>query len=188
MHQWRLFCEKPPKGFEKYFEQGNKQTTKPKVEPPKEAKEKDAKPEPTKPKPIPPPPSSSGSKPYEQWSFGLFGGTGSKGSGGKPFGDPDRDKWVILGGGAAIALLAAVTLWEMGYKEIGWKEFVNSYLSRGIVEKLEVVNKKWVRVRLLPGNNVDGAVSMTEFSCGSRQKILHFDILDSSIFNMLKII
>lgn len=34
-----------------------------------------------------------------------------------------------------------------------------SYLARGIVEKLEVVNKKWVRVRLTPGNTVDGAVS-----------------------------
>lgn len=162
MHQWRLFCEKPPKGFEKYFEPGTKSAQKSKVEPPKEAKEttgNDAKSEPTKPK-LPPPPSSPGSKSYDQWSFGLFGGTGSKGSGGKPFGDPDRDKWYILGAGAAIAILATITLWEMGYKEIGWKEFVHSYLSRGIVEKLEVVNKKWVRVRLLPGNIVDGAVSI----------------------------
>lgn len=85
---------------------------------------------------------------------------GFRGSGGKPFGDGDRDKWYILGAGAAIALLATVTMWEMGYKEISWKEFVHSYLTRGIVEKLEVVNKKWVRVRLLPGNTVDGAVSL----------------------------
>lgn len=29
-----------------------------------------------------------------------------------------------------------------------------SYLSKGLVEKLEVVNKKWVRVRLMPGTTV----------------------------------
>lgn len=33
-----------------------------------------------------------------------------------------------------------------------------SYLSRGIVERLEVVNKKWVRVKLTPGNSSDGGV------------------------------
>lgn len=32
-------------------------------------------------------------------------------------------------------------------------------MARNIVEKLEVVNKKWVRVRLNPGQNVDGSVS-----------------------------
>lgn len=34
----------------------------------------------------------------------------------------------------------------------------SSYLSKGMVEKLEVVNKKWVRVRLAPGNQVEGGV------------------------------
>jgi len=37
-----------------------------------------------------------------------------------------------------------------------------SYLNKGIVERLEVVNKKWVRVRLLQGNSVDGSVSFYE--------------------------
>lgn len=35
-----------------------------------------------------------------------------------------------------------------------------SYLVKGIVEKLEVINKKWVRVKLMPGNAVEGAVSV----------------------------
>lgn len=80
MKEWRLFCEKPPKGFEKYFKQGGAKELK---EPPKEGKEaketkgSDAKPEQPKEAPKPPTPSTSpGSKPYEQWSFGLFGGTG----------------------------------------------------------------------------------------------------------------
>lgn len=34
-----------------------------------------------------------------------------------------------------------------------------SYLNKGLVEKLEVINKKWVRVKLLPGYTVDGSVS-----------------------------
>lgn len=49
-----------------------------------------------------------------------------RGSGGKPFGENERDKWFMLGTGAALAFLAAITLWEMGYKEIGWKDFVQS--------------------------------------------------------------
>ncbi|XP_057657269.1 AFG3-like protein 2 [Diorhabda carinulata] len=165
--EWRLFCEKPPKGFEKYFKQGSAK------EPPKEAKEvkgKDGKAKPEKEAPKPPPSKSTGpstsSKPYEQWSFGLFGGTGRGGSGGKPFGDSERDKWYVLGAAAAVAFLATVTMWEMGYKEISWKEFVQSYLQRGIVERLEVVNKKWVRVKLLPGNTIEGA-NVLWFNIGS---------------------
>lgn len=35
---------------------------------------------------------------------------------------------------------------------------VCSYLNRHVVDKLEVVNKKWVRVVLHPGSSVDGSV------------------------------
>lgn len=84
LNEWRWFCEKPPKGFEKYFKNGNgKQATKETKAEGKTAKEgsKDAKPvEKEKKLPPPPPPSSQpgGSKPYDNWSFGLFGGTGSR--------------------------------------------------------------------------------------------------------------
>lgn len=40
--------------------------------------------------------------------------------------------------------------------------FFISYLGKGLVEKLEVVNKKWVRVRLTPGHTVDGSVCLSE--------------------------
>ena len=36
--------------------------------------------------------------------------------------------------------------------------FFCSYLARGVVERLEVVNKKWVRVKLLSGTSTDGMV------------------------------
>lgn len=48
-----------------------------------------------------------------------------RGSGGKPFSDGDREKWVIVGAAGVVALLALIGFWEMGYKEIGWKEFVH---------------------------------------------------------------
>lgn len=45
---------------------------------------------------------------------------------------------------------------------ISWSTFLIplncSYLGRGAVEKLEVVNKKWVRVKLAPGNVSDGVM------------------------------
>nr|CAI5836228.1 unnamed protein product [Callosobruchus analis] len=172
--EWRLFCEKPPKGFEKYFRPGGakelRESSKDaKAKETKDVKGKESKPEEAKETPKPPPPSSSqqgSSKPYEQWSFGLFGGTGRGGSGGKPFGDNERDKWYVLGAAAAVAFLATITMWEMGYKEISWKEFVHNYLQKGVVEKLEVVNKKWVRVKLLPGNSADGA-NVIWFNIGS---------------------
>ncbi|KAK4877435.1 hypothetical protein RN001_009941 [Aquatica leii] len=169
--EWRLFCERPPKGFEKYFQKDGKKTSvkEGKEEGVKDVKEAKAGEGKTEPK-IPPPPASrstSSSKPYDNWSFGLFGGTGTRGSGGKPpFGDSEKDKWYIFGAAGAIALLAALGFWEMGYKEIGWKEFVHNFLARGIVEKLEVVNKKWVRVRLTPGNSLDGA-NLLWFNIGS---------------------
>lgn len=44
--------------------------------------------------------------------------------------------------------------------------FPYSYLSKGMVEKLEVVNKKWVRVRLPSGNNLaDGVTKRVTILC-----------------------
>lgn len=34
------------------------------------------------------------------------------------------------------------------------------YLDKGVVDKVEVINKQWVRVKLLPGNFVNGQVSL----------------------------
>lgn len=43
-------------------------------------------------------------------------------------------------------------------------ECIRSYLAKGLVEKLEVVNKKWVRVRLSPGNATDASVSTVRYN------------------------
>ncbi|XP_047109933.1 AFG3-like protein 2 [Schistocerca piceifrons] len=167
IREWQLICERPPKGFEKFFKPGTgKQSSKngkPKEDVPKEAQQ----PPPSRGTSQPPPKSTQ--RPYDQWSFGMFGGQsrGTGPGGGKPFGDGgDREKWLVLGMIGTVALLGTLAFYEMGYKEIAWKEFVNNYLAKGIVEKLEVVNKKWVRVRLMPGNTVDGS-SVLWFNIGS---------------------
>jgi AFG3 family protein len=65
-----------------------------------------------------------------------------------------------------LGVLGLLAYNEMRYKEITWKEFITNYLSRGIVDKLEVVNKKWVRVRFLPGNAIEGG-NVLWFNIGS---------------------
>lgn len=166
--EWKVFCENPPKGFEKYFKKDPKSTKEVKSgngikEAPKEAKETHSAAPESRPKPSLGTPSSR-QQPNQQWSFGMFGGTRG---GGKPLGgDSDKEKWLLFGLVGVVGLVGMIALYEMGYKEIAWKEFVNTYLAKGIVEKLEVVNKKWVRVRLTPGNSVEGN-SVLWFNIGS---------------------
>ncbi|XP_029009903.1 AFG3-like protein 1 [Betta splendens] len=50
-------------------------------------------------------------------------------------------------------------------REITWKEFVHRYLGRGVVERLEVINKQFVRVTLVPGADTDA--SYVWFNIGS---------------------
>ncbi|XP_063244841.1 AFG3-like protein 2 [Bacillus rossius redtenbacheri] len=171
LHEWKQFCSKPPKGFEKFFEPAGAKKAKQSTEEPAKEGNKDAPKQQAPPQSTPPQPSRTAgqsTKPFDQWSFGMFGGQsrGSSSGSGK-FGDGgERERWIIIGIMGTVILLGTVAFYEMGYKEIAWKEFVNNYLSKGIVEKLEVVNKKWVRVRLSPGNSVDGS-SILWFNIGS---------------------
>ncbi|XP_051884514.1 AFG3-like protein 2 isoform X2 [Pristis pectinata] len=50
-------------------------------------------------------------------------------------------------------------------REITWKDFVNYYLARGVVDRLEVVNKQFVRVIFNPGTKSDA--SYVWFNIGS---------------------
>lgn len=133
IERWRHFCEKPPKGFEKYFRQGKQTSAAKNVGEIGTESKKTAAP----PKSSPPPSStsagnSSKSKSSSDWNFGMFGpsssGSGKSGGSGRPIGGNEgneKEKWLIIGAMAAVTLLGAVTLMEMGYKEIAWKEFVN---------------------------------------------------------------
>merc|ERR1719400_865670 len=54
--------------------------------------------------------------------------------------------------GMGVAGVAALMVMNQSrYREISWKEFVSSYLTAGKVERLEVINSKWVKVQLNSG-------------------------------------
>uniref|UniRef100_A0A1S4KLN9 Peptidase M41 FtsH extracellular domain-containing protein n=2 Tax=Ixodes scapularis TaxID=6945 RepID=A0A1S4KLN9_IXOSC len=153
LEQWQRLCEKPPKGFEKYFP-GSKKS--PPEGTPQRAGENATNKELPKDAPSQggsqPKPGASSKPP--QWNF-SFGGQGNR-SGRNPFNPDDQNRMMTVALVTTLGILGLLAFNEMRYKEITWKEFVNAYLARGIVEKLEVINKKWVRVRLLPGNQIDG--------------------------------
>ena len=98
--------------------------------------EKPAKPEETtKPPPAAAPSKSSSdtTKPPPDWNFGMFGPNpsgGAKGgsSQGRPIGGeqpPEQTRMLLFGALGFIAFVSALTYFEMGYKEISWKDFVN---------------------------------------------------------------
>ncbi|CAG7823745.1 unnamed protein product [Allacma fusca] len=166
LSQWRIYtADKPPKGFEKYFRpsEGKKLNEAEKAQSLKKGSEKNTAAQAAGSKAVPPPPKSSApNSPQEPWS-NIFGSGGSSGGRGKSSGTPGSglggeggDKVVFIAVIGTIGLLATLAYHEMSYREITWKEFVNNFLARGTVDKLEVVNKKWVRVKVVPGASTDG--------------------------------
>jgi len=129
--EWRqIFNSELPKGFEKYFKRGGGL----KSETPASGKSSTNT-------------AKKTDKPNEiKFEFKLGGGGGG-GGGGKDGGNKGFDtQTTVIGVGAlaAIAYLAS----QSGYKEISYKDFTNTYLMDKSVERLEVVNKKWVKVKL----------------------------------------
>jgi len=131
LKQWRLLCEKPPKGFEKYFKDGGKKPiskeTNGKIKPAIEAESKTSEASKTKPNL-----SASNNSNKNEWSFGMFGSSQGRsraggGGSGRPIGgnDGNDQRWLLIGAAGVVALIASFTFFEMNYREIGWKEFVN---------------------------------------------------------------
>ncbi len=78
--------------------------------------------------------------------------------------DSGPDPWAIL----ALSIGMGLTTYWLAYSgtvhgsEISWQEFRNTYLSTGMVDRLEVVNKDYVRIALRNTPNFaffDGAVA-----------------------------
>uniref|UniRef100_A0AAY4AHL6 AAA+ ATPase domain-containing protein n=1 Tax=Denticeps clupeoides TaxID=299321 RepID=A0AAY4AHL6_9TELE len=149
--EYRRLCSKPPKGFEKYFPNGKNS---PKTSEPKAAntEAKEAK-------------TANGQKASGRSSGG---GGGSSGGGGKRGGRKDDSTWYarLLKGDIPwddkdfrLCLLSCAAFWSAiayyffrdGAREVTWKDFVNQYLSKGVVDRLEVVNKRYVKVVFSPG-------------------------------------
>ncbi|XP_066435621.1 mitochondrial inner membrane m-AAA protease component AFG3L2 [Eleutherodactylus coqui] len=141
---YRRLCSQPPKGFEKYFP--NSKNGK---------KTNDT--------------NAQGSKQNKTSS----GGGGATGGGGKKGGKSD-DWWSRMQKGEfpwddtqfRYYFLTSVGFWSAAIYyiffrkvsvEITWKDFVNNYLSQGMVDRLQVVSKRFVRVVLIPGkSSMDG--------------------------------
>ncbi|KAL5020882.1 hypothetical protein ScPMuIL_000037 [Solemya velum] len=158
LYEWSVLKQNVPKGFEKYFPGGKKP---PKSEAPKQAARETPKEIPREPQD---PKSSRG---FSQTGEKKFEFTLNFGKGKNPFMDPnDPNSRLLVGLIAGLGIVALIGMSQTQYREITWKEFLSGYLSRGSVEKLEVVNKKWVRVKLLPGTQVDGS-SVLWFNIGS---------------------
>nr|XP_006634560.1 PREDICTED: AFG3-like protein 2 isoform X1 [Lepisosteus oculatus] len=153
---YRRLCSRPPKGFEKYFPNG-KNSKKSSESEGMNNGAKEAK------------PSNS------QKSSGNSGGGGGGGGGGKRGGRKDESKWwtrlqkgdvpwddrdfrlYFMGGAAFWAVFAYYFFFRNAGREVTWKDFVNNYLSKGVVDRLEVINKRYVRVIFSPGKlPVDG--------------------------------
>ena len=158
-----LFCEKPPKGFEKFFRDKPSKKEVPKEEP---KSNKDAPKQSKSSERIAPPPlrnrsTSSGSSSGPKIDFSQFFKNASGGN------DPGKQQWVSLAAFAAAAAGLYLMSVQMNYKEITWKEFVNSHLYKGDVDRLTVVNNKWVTVQLRDGASTGNPSEVLWFSIGS---------------------
>ncbi|XP_045149793.1 differentially expressed in FDCP 8 homolog isoform X3 [Echinops telfairi] len=130
-------CFPLPKGLEKYFQRSGRSTDSEKpVTPKKET--------------------------GEPKGAGLGGDGGQRGGrrdgadwwrrlqkGELPWDDKDFRSLAVLGAGLATGFL--YFYFRDPGKEISWKHFVQYYLARGLVDRLEVVNKQYVRVIPAPG-------------------------------------
>ncbi|XP_028987266.1 AFG3-like protein 2 isoform X2 [Betta splendens] len=151
---YRRLSSTPPKGFDKYFPQAQKTPKN------SEAEAKEQK---------------SNNTQRDGGSGG--GGSAGGGGGGKKGGRKEDSHWYSrLQKGdipwddkafrmyclSAVAFWATVTyhfFFRDGGREITWKDFVNNYLSKGVVDRLEVINKRYVKVIFSPGKTpVDGYV------------------------------
>lgn len=134
----KLLCKKPPKGFEKYFEAGGKSAPKGSAEKAPTAGNKSGSSSgsnKSNPPPASRPSTSAAPEAKSDWNFGMFSnsargsaGRGTGTPGGRPLGEGgggERERWILLGAIGAVVLVGSFAFFEMGYKEISWKEFVN---------------------------------------------------------------
>uniref|UniRef100_A0A673YK47 AFG3-like AAA ATPase 2 n=1 Tax=Salmo trutta TaxID=8032 RepID=A0A673YK47_SALTR len=154
---YQRLCSKPPKGFEKYFPNGPKNAPKSSESNPTNGEAKEAK------------PTTNAQKATGRASGGGGGGGGASGGGGKRGGRKDESHWYsrlqkgdvpwddkefrmyFLSGAAFWTMVTYFFFLREGGREVTWKDFVNNYLSKEVVDRLEVINKRYVKVVFTPG-------------------------------------
>uniref|UniRef100_A0A8C6MLN9 AFG3-like AAA ATPase 1 n=1 Tax=Nothobranchius furzeri TaxID=105023 RepID=A0A8C6MLN9_NOTFU len=88
-----------------------------------------------------------------------------RGAGGGDFPWDEKDFRYLMVTLAGLGSLLLYLYFKDNGREISWKDFVHRYLGRGLVERLEVVNKQFVRVILVPGTDIES--SYVWFNIGS---------------------
>jgi len=165
MHQcvnyFYLYCDsRPPKGFEKFFKDKKDDA----------GKSEDASTPPTRPSKGP---AQKDENPFKIDMSKVFNQSkGGGGRGGRGAGPEGQNPWKTYGAAAAAIMALYLLNEQASYREITWKDFVNQYLSKNRVDRLEVVNNKWVRVVTRDtsnGNSGSGNPSMEKvwFAIGS---------------------
>ncbi|XP_037618889.1 AFG3-like protein 2 isoform X2 [Sebastes umbrosus] len=169
--EYRRLSSRPPKGFEKYFPESQKTQKNTEAE----TATKEAKPANGQ--------RASGRSAGGEGGAGEGGGGGGGGPGGGPGGagkrggrreeshwysrlqkgdvpwDDKEFRMYFLSGAAFWTTVTYFFFFRDGGREVTWKDFVNNYLSKGVVDRLEVVNKRYVKVVFSQGKMpVDGYV------------------------------
>ncbi|XP_061450988.1 AFG3-like protein 2 isoform X1 [Rhineura floridana] len=148
---YRKLFSQPPKGFEKYFPNGKK---------PNETKGSEGETEDVK--------QADSQRPSRTGS----GGGGSSSNGGEKKGgkkqnaswwsrlqkgefpwDDKEFRMYFMGSAVVWAATTYAIFFRNSGREITWKDFVNNYLSKGVVDKLVVMNKRYVKVVFTPGKS-----------------------------------
>jgi len=129
---WSVLRNDVPKGFEKYFP-GSKKAAPSKSNPSKESKA---------------PPSSGKANKSMDFKFEMDFKA--------PLGNPNNPNTYWIAAAAVAASLVFFMNYNGNWQEISYQLFVTNYVDRGMVEAVEVVNKKWVHVKLSPGYSSEG--------------------------------
>lgn len=132
LHEIRILASSDaPKDFDKYFKPPKSTSERSSVT---EEKSKNSEtPKRSSSSPSSNSKSSPDTKPPPDWNFGMFGPSPSSqssksGSKGRPIGgepNPDQGKMILYGALGFAAFVVALTMFELGYKEISWKDFTN---------------------------------------------------------------
>ncbi|KAI5098492.1 AFG3-like protein 2, partial [Silurus meridionalis] len=144
LSQSRVFSTKPPKGFEKFFPKRSSSETGEKPSGPKSQK------------------SRGGAGDEEKKEDGSWWSRILR----RDIPWDEKSSWnVFFTGAGLLATFLYLYLRDKG-REISWRDFVNHYLARGLVERLEVINKQYVRV--IPARDLNASdVSHVWFNIGT---------------------
>ncbi|XP_012150885.1 AFG3 like matrix AAA peptidase subunit 2 [Megachile rotundata] len=155
--QWKLWS-KLPKGFEEFYKSPGSNTTKTTEKVAQKVKNGSSKEAAGSKSSVPPAQKPSlgslGSEKQDfkrdfQWDFKWAGGN-------SPFPSNNNEKMLIMGFIFSVTAYLYMNYRTNATTEITWREFITNYLNKGIVNKVEVINKQWVRVKLIPGHAEEG--------------------------------